>query len=204
MTAPANVKPLSLDEMRGVRDALTEFLDGITTSSLDHEAVARLACWPVEDLTRVGHLDALPVIHQKSEPENFDMWVRAPGKRFVIGEFVPQWDRWIIWSEEATQRRRIALDLDEFLLGRCDPWADVHARCRTKEEALRELADHPIAQKTIGEHISEFFWSLGGLGLRHLILLKASQQYLADRAPEVAEFVSEIDEEFNKYLECQG
>lgn len=200
MTAMLAPRPLTIDELRGVRDALTDFLDGIPAKNLDHEAVSRLVSWPVEDLSQTGYLDALPKVHEKIQSEDYDMWVAAPGKRFVIGEYVPQWGQWVIWSENATQRRRLALDLDEFLLGQCNPFKDTYARCLTKEEALRELADHPIAHKSIGEHISEFAWSLGGLGLRQLMILRSIHEYLDNRSPEMAELVCRIDEEFNEYL----
>lgn len=121
---------------------------------LDHKAVGFAARWPTDKLEKEGALDTLPEIEEGTPPEGFSLQIRTPGHGIVVAEYIEKWQRWCVFSPEASNELRMTMDLDKFI-EKIDPWSDVTSSHKTKEAAIAAMRRLPMAQKTIGQHLDE-------------------------------------------------
>jgi hypothetical protein len=190
-----NIKPITVTDIRALRDTLSNFLDSVEPVEIDHKGISRLVTWSSGAISSPGAMDRYPQIREKSRPEEFEFFVHAPGRRYLIVDFVKPWNCWVLWTETASCRRREELSVDDFLKT-ANPFSDVYARAKTREEIRVQLEHHPLCQTTFGELISEYAWHRAANGLREIILLRSVQKYLGDRNTEGGGFLDDWDDEF--------
>ena len=150
---------------------------------LSHRDVGLATRWPVAELEKEGALDTLPKVEEGTPPQEFSLQIRSPGLGLIACEFVKKWQRWCVFTPEASEKLRMSMDLDQFI-ETIDPWSDVTSSHKTKEAAMAAMRRLPMAQKTIGQHLDEIGRLEIALGLRHVQYGRSLLAYTTRRLGE--------------------